>query len=144
MQLEVRRYWRGSHLQQFTQFVTVGASGVVVDFGLYLLLTRGFAFWHVHYLAANAVSFTVANINNFWWNRVWTFQATAGRIARQYPRFLAASLVYLAVTQGVVWVLVGIFGWYDLAAKAVALALAVGVYFIAVRRTVFHEPAATG
>lgn len=127
----------GERLRQFAKFVAVGATGVVVDFGVYVALTRGFAWGRAHYLLANVVSFLCANFNNFMWNRAWTFRGARGSARRQYAGFLAASLVYLAAVQATVWVLVGSFGWYDLAAKVAALAVSVGLYFAVVRRHVF-------
>ena len=55
---------------RFLKFATVGAIGTVVDFGVYnfLNLVAGTA-----PVISQAISFSVAVVNNFLWNRHWTY-----------------------------------------------------------------------
>jgi putative flippase GtrA len=55
---------------RFLKFATVGAIGTVVDFGIYnfLNLVVGTA-----PVISQAISFALAVINNFLWNRHWTY-----------------------------------------------------------------------
>jgi putative flippase GtrA len=56
--------------RRFLKFAAVGAIGTVVDFGIYnfLNLIVGTA-----PVISQAISFTVAVVNNFLWNRHWTY-----------------------------------------------------------------------
>jgi putative flippase GtrA len=55
---------------RFLKFATVGAIGTVVDFGIYNLLNLVAGFAPV---ISQAISFAVAVVNNFLWNRHWTY-----------------------------------------------------------------------
>jgi putative flippase GtrA len=59
--------------RRFFRFALVGISGAVVDFGIFNLLA---SFLHFSSTLAQAISFTVAVINNFIWNRLWTYPET--------------------------------------------------------------------
>jgi putative flippase GtrA len=87
---------------RFVRFCVVGGSGVVVNYGVYLPLTR---FLHVLEETALAVSIGVSILTNFALNELWTFRdrrsggqlASAGRLAR----FVVVSLVGAAIQWGV-------------------------------------------
>jgi len=55
---------------RFLKFATVGAIGTVVDFGIYNFLNLVFGMAPV---ISQAISFSVAVVNNFLWNRHWTY-----------------------------------------------------------------------
>src|SRR5439155_17833925 len=75
---------------QLAKFCTVGASGYVVNLGVYTLLLR----WAgLHYLAAAVCSFAVAVTNNYLLNRHWTFRGQRGHFAYQRLRFLVVCML---------------------------------------------------
>jgi putative flippase GtrA len=79
---------------ELLKFSAVGASGYVVNLGVYIALLNGAGF---HYLPAAACSFVVAVSNNYVWNRHWTFRNRRGHLYYQGLRFLAVSLVALGL-----------------------------------------------
>lgn len=94
-------------LQRFSRFLAVGAIGTILDFGLLSLLkTLG-----LPTLIANSVSFTTGVVNNFTWNRLWTFSDTkqAGW-KRLFLQFVLVSLVGLALNNVIVLWLENPFG----------------------------------
>lgn len=89
-------------LQRFTRFLTVGALGTFLDFGL-LTLLKAFG---LPTLVANSASFTAGVINNFTWNRLWTFADAKGSDWRkQLAQFLLVSLAGLALNNAIVLLL---------------------------------------
>ena len=60
---------------QLAKFCAVGGSGYVVNLAVFALCVEGFG---AHHLVAATVAFVVAVVNNFWWNRHWTFDARGG------------------------------------------------------------------
>ena len=85
--------------KRFVKFATVGAAGAVTDFAILNLLIQiaGFQEWQ-----ANAVSFTVAVIQNFFLNRSWTFPESQDRDAgKQLGQFALVSLIGLALNMAV-------------------------------------------
>ncbi len=63
----------GKETKRFLKFAVVGTSGTVVDFGL---LNFGILVLGLSKALANTISFSVAVMNNFLWNRLWTFPET--------------------------------------------------------------------
>ncbi len=55
---------------RFLRFALVGTIGALVDFATFNLLIK---FTPIEPVWANVVSFTVAVVNNFTWNRYWTY-----------------------------------------------------------------------
>ncbi len=80
---------------RFLRFAAVGASGAVVDFGVLNLLTLIF---HVNFVAASVVSFIMAVINNFIWNRLWTYPDSRSKaVSHQLIQFSLINVVGLII-----------------------------------------------
>lgn len=94
---------------RFCKFATVGAVGAVVDFTILNLAHKLFPWpvWSEAGLAfrvgwplvlANSLSFTIAVLSNFTWNRLWTFpESRARRKRQQLPRFVLVNLIGLGI-----------------------------------------------
>ncbi len=120
------RYVKHLLESQFLRFCAVGASGYAVNLAAYAaLLAAG-----LHYLAAAAISFFVAALSNYVWNRVWTFRASDMPVLGQGARALTVSALSLGANQLFLIVLVAA-GAGHLAAQAVAIALATPFSFAA-------------
>jgi len=80
---------------RFLRFAVVGSIGAVIDFGILNLLTIPRILpsnW------AQAVSFTMAVISNFYWNRRWTYQDSRSKpISRQFIQFFVVNAAGLAI-----------------------------------------------
>ena len=88
--------------QRFTRFLTVGAVGTFLDFSLLSLLKV----FGLPTLVANSLSFSAGVVNNFTWNRLWTFaDAKQAGWQRQLAQFLLVSLVGLALNNAIVLLL---------------------------------------
>jgi putative flippase GtrA len=100
-------YFSNKELGRFGRFLTVGALGTILDFCLLTLLkTAG-----LPTLTANSLSFTAGLINNFTWNRLWTFRDSVNASwKKQLTQFTLVSLVGLAVNNIIVLSLENIFG----------------------------------
>lgn len=112
---------------QLFKFGLVGASGYVVNLAVFALLTEAAA---VHHIPAAVGAFCVAVSNNFWWNRHWTFRASAGHAGFQAARFFTVSLFALAVNLIVLELLVSSAGLPELASQAIAVAISMPVNFV--------------
>ncbi len=56
-------------VQRFSRFLAVGAVGTILDFSLLTVLKLA----GLPTIFANSLSFTAGLLNNFTWNRLWTF-----------------------------------------------------------------------
>lgn len=80
---------------RFFRFAAVGILGAVIDFGILNLLNQLLL---VPVLIAQAVSFTVAVMSNFTWNRLWTYpESRAKPVAKQLVQFFVVSIVGLGI-----------------------------------------------
>ncbi len=79
-------------VRQFVKFGIVGASGAVVSFvGFHVLLHFKFDL-----TLAFSIGFICGGVNNYWWNRRWTFRSS-GHLGRELAQFLAVSCIALVL-----------------------------------------------
>jgi dolichol-phosphate mannosyltransferase len=112
---------------QLAKFCFVGASGYVVNLCVFALAVEVAG---VHHLVAATLAFAVAVLNNFWWNRHWTFQARHQKAAFQVPRFFAVSIVAFVFAASLLELLVSVFGMADVPAQAISIAAATPLNFV--------------
>ena len=108
----VGRFWarileNPKELERFIKFAIVGIIGAVVDFTVLNITKRLFenlglgVGWNaslephqIQLVAANTISFSVAVLSNFTWNRLWTFPESRERpIRTQLPQFTVVNVV---------------------------------------------------
>jgi len=81
--------------KRFAKFLAVGTTGFIVDFGMFNLLLKALNFPPV---LAQAISFTLAAINNFMWNRYWTYPDSRSKpLLRQFGMFFVLSVIGLLI-----------------------------------------------
>ncbi len=88
---------------QFIKFCVVGAGGMVVDFGTTWLLKEKL---HFNKYVANSTGFALAVINNFLWNKYWTFHDRNEEVGIQFLLFLGISVMGLLLNNGVIYLLI--------------------------------------
>jgi putative flippase GtrA len=101
------RRWK-REIGRFLRFAVVGSWGFIVDFSILNLLLFG-----AHFPAwlANTCSFTIAVLNTFTFNRIWTFPESRQRSAHhQLVQFFLVNLAGYTINQlvflgshGLVW-----------------------------------------
>ena len=93
---------------QFGKFFVTGIINVLVDFGvltlLIILVKKYFGIESTHILLAlgvlvvtiyslyKAISFTIANINSYFWNKYWTFEK-GGDKKSEFVQFFIVSII---------------------------------------------------
>ncbi|MBU1131451.1 GtrA family protein [Patescibacteria group bacterium] len=127
-------------LKQFIKYSFTGVLNTLTDFGVYFALTRIFSWFGHNYLAANAISFSLAVTQSFFINKYWTFQNLDNRNARfQYLKFFLVNIFTLGVNQLILYWLVDILGVYDLYAKVLLVISSVMINFTLVKFWVFKR-----
>lgn len=112
---------------QLLKFGVVGGSGYVINLGVFALLVGNFG---VHHSIAAVGAFCVAVTSNFFWNRYWTFGPGEGPAAFQAARFFAVSVAALLINLALLEALVAGTSLGELAAQAIAVALAMPFNFL--------------
>lgn len=83
---------------RFIRFAIVGGIGSVIDFGVFNLLTGTIDFFKTHAVWATVISFILAVISNFTWNRLWTYPDSRSRpLSRQLTQFVTVSVIGLFI-----------------------------------------------
>jgi dolichol-phosphate mannosyltransferase len=121
---------------QLLRFGIVGGSGYVVNLLVFAVLSGALDF---HHIAAAIGAFCVAVINNFWWNRHWTFDAREGHAGFQAARFFTVSLAGLGVNLILLELFVSGVELPELPAQALAVALTLPVNFIGNKLWTFDD-----
>mgnify|MGYP000913849477 CR=1 FL=1 len=84
--------------KRFLKFAIVGISGSVVDFGIFNLLL---SFAGLSSTISQAISFTMAVINNFIWNRLWTYPETKkSGVLKPFIQFGLVNVIGLGIRTG--------------------------------------------
>ncbi|HEY2160470.1 MAG TPA: GtrA family protein [Solirubrobacteraceae bacterium] len=112
---------------QLVRFAAVGASGYVVNLGVFAACVHLFG---VDYRVAAVIAFVVSVINNFWWNRHWTFDARHEHALSQAVRFFTVSLVAFGFQYFMLITLVSDAGLSKDLAQALAIACATPLSFL--------------
>jgi putative flippase GtrA len=111
---------------QLAKFAAVGASGYVVNLGVYAVLLKGAG---LHYAAAATCSFLVAASWNYTLNRHWTFRAERGHFGVQGMRFFVVSGLVYGANLGLLSALI-VGGSDKLVAQAIAIVLVMPLNFV--------------
>ena len=112
---------------QLLKFGIVGGSGYLINLAVFALLTGGLG---LHHSLAAVGAFCVAVTNNFLWNRHWTFEAGDGHAGFQAARFFAVSIAALLINLAALEALIAGASLGDLAAQAIAVAVAMPFNFL--------------
>ncbi|MDZ4231224.1 MAG: GtrA family protein [Patescibacteria group bacterium] len=112
---------------QIAKFIVVGGLNTVLDFAvLNLLITLTGIAVGGGFSLFKALSFSVAVINSYFWNKHWTFEAK-GKSRTEFIEFLLVSIVGVGINVGLASALVnfidplfglGVVVWANLAALA--------------------------
>jgi putative flippase GtrA len=111
---------------QLVKFCAVGGSGYVVNLAVFAAAVK---LANIHHLGAATIAFVVAVLNNFWWNRHWTFGARRGHAGFQAARFFAVSVVAFVVAAAILELLVAQ-GVTAIVAQAISLVVATPLNFV--------------
>lgn len=122
---------------QLIKFGLVGASGFLINTGIYWVLLRS----GLHYMTAAILAFCAAVANNFLLNRSWTFRQIRHDVHAgfQFARFLAVSLVALGFDLALLRLLVEHEHVGKIVAQMIAVVLVTPVSFVGNRLWSFRR-----
>jgi putative flippase GtrA len=112
---------------QFVRFGAVGATGYVVNLAVFAFCVHVLK---IDYRVSAVIAWIVSVLNNFWFNRHWTFRAKQAHPVGQGIRFFAVSLVTFGFTYLVLIGLVEGAGVTKVLAQAIAVAAGTPLNFV--------------
>lgn len=107
-------------LVQFIRYGFVSGAALVVDFGGMVLLKEAF---HVNYLVAATISFTLGLIVNYLLSLIWVFEKSKYSRGKEFSIFAAIGVCGLVINDIVIWLLTSKFGIFYVLSKLVATVL---------------------
>ncbi len=113
---------------QLIRFAAVGASGYIVNLAVFAVCVHLVG---IDYKLAAVAAFVVSVLNNFWWNRHWTFRAQReAHPVEQAVKFFAISLIAFGFSYVVLVSLVDDAGFPKVVAQAISIAAATPLSFV--------------
>ncbi len=123
-------------MRQLIKFSVVGISSTIIDWLIYFLITR---FLGIFYIFAKIISFLMAVINSYTWNRKWTFRSENPQKAQEFVKFLVVSVVGLTLNTAVMFLAVSKAHWHDLYALILATSVVMAWNFTIDKMWVFNR-----
>jgi dolichol-phosphate mannosyltransferase len=120
---------------QAAKFCIVGGSGYVVNLTVYSILLELVG---LNYVLAALGAFAVAVVNNYTWNRLWTFSASKDGIASEGLRFVAVAGGALGANVALLHAFVGL-GIAAIPAQAGAILLATPMNYLGCKLWAFRD-----
>jgi putative flippase GtrA len=98
-------------LRQITKFTIVGGLNTFLDFAVlnFLIASSGIVSG-AGFSFSKGISFIVATINSYFWNRHWTFESRNREEGLQFIQFLVISTIGLFINVGIASVIVNKIG----------------------------------
>ncbi|MET4083454.1 putative flippase GtrA [Pedobacter sp. UYP30] len=82
------------------KFGLTGFLGMAIDFGATWLFKEKIK---INKYVANAIGFSLAVTNNYFINRIWTFQSTNPHLGTEFSKFIFVSLVGLGLNTFIIY-----------------------------------------
>lgn len=130
------RIHEDSTVRPLIKFGLVGGTGYVINLSVFAV-TNGVM--GLHPIPAAVLAFSVAVLNNFVWNRIWTFRSTDSEVGLQALKFLTVSLAGLSLNLVILTLLHELTPLTELWAQAIAVALVMPVNFLLNRAWTFSR-----
>jgi putative flippase GtrA len=130
---------KGHTSNQFLRFCLVGASGVVVN---YLVMRGLYNGLRLPYGLCSVTAYLVASVNNFIFNKIFTFRDEVRGlwpIVKQYLRFLSVILLGMAINLGALVALVELMHMDPVPANLLGVLLATVSNFLGNKLFAFRQ-----
>ena len=115
--------------KEFIKYCLVGGTGVIVNLGIYLLLTRGFS---VAPEAASPVGIELSILSNFMLNNIWTFRhrAKLSSLRKKLVKFHIAAGFAGVINYAIFLVLLNQLGVNDILANLVGISFGMMINYM--------------
>ncbi len=105
-------------IYQFLRYALVGISGVIVNLLFLYIFTE---FFHVYYVLSEVFAFTIATLNNFLINKVWTFKENVrDKLFSKGTKFFMISGISLIVNTFFLYFFTDVLGIYYIYSQILA------------------------
>jgi len=91
-------------VKQFSRFVVIGLINTALDFAIlnFLMWWTGI-YSGIWLVSLNMISFSIAVINSYYWNKRWTFKDKDKIEAKEFSQFILVTLVGLFINSSIIY-----------------------------------------
>jgi len=91
-------------IKQFSRFIVIGFMNTAFDFAILNLLMWWTGIYSgIYIILLNIISFSIAVINSYLWNKYWTFKDKDGTGIKEFSQFISVTLIGLAINSSIVF-----------------------------------------
>ena len=119
----------------FLKYGIVGVFGLVVDMGIFYLLHEVLG---VNYIISNIISSSLAVVHNFIMNSFITFKVK-DRLLKRFVSFYLIALVGMAVSSGMLVVMIDGFSMDSMVAKMISILLVAVIQYFFNKKLTFRK-----
>lgn len=119
----------------FIKYALVGVVGLVVDMGLFYLFHEILA---INYIASNIMSSSLAVINNFILNSIFTFKVK-DKLLYRFISFYSIALAGMALSSGMLAVMIDGFQMNSMVSKAISVFFVAMIQYYVNKKLTFSE-----
>lgn len=125
--------------RQLTTFGLIGVTNTFWDFFVYVMLTRGWLGFRLHFLLANVFAFFLSVVNSYVLNKRFTFRNAGRDHYRQFSKFLTVNVVSLGLYEVLLSFGVHRLHLFDLTTKLGAILIVMVWNFFANKHWTFRQ-----
>ncbi|MFA7044087.1 MAG: GtrA family protein [Bacteroidales bacterium] len=119
----------------FLKYGVVGVFGLVVDMGIFYLLHKMLG---VNYVVSNIISSSLAVVHNFILNSFITFKVK-DRLLRRFASFYLIALVGMAVSSGMLAVMIDGLSMDSMVAKMISILIVAVIQYFLNKKLTFRK-----
>jgi len=109
----IKKFFQSREFKELFKYGLVGFTSTIIDLGFLYVFVE---FAQIAVIPASIMSFLIAVVNGFIWNKTWTFKDNSRNYRNQFLKFFTISSVGLILNTCFMLVFYKIFGiWYMLA-----------------------------
>ena len=139
MNTQLKSFIKHGTTIQFAKYVLMGVSNTLVDFFVYLSLTRLSLFFGTHIFVAKIISFFVATSWSYFGNKRWTFSNSNKKAPKQAWKYYIGACVCAVINVSIDYIAVKFIGLPDTIGIVIAAGGTVFVGFILNKWWVFAK-----
>ncbi len=119
----------------FIKYAMVGVVGLVVDMGLFYVFHETL---HINYILSNIMSSSLAVVNNFILNSIFTFKVK-DKLLYRFISFFSIALAGMAVSSGMLAVMIDGLQMNSMLSKAIAVFFVAMIQYYVNKKLTFSE-----
>lgn len=119
----------------FVKYALVGVVGLVVDMGLFYLFHEMMG---INYIASNIMSSSLAVVNNFILNSLFTFKVK-DKLLYRFISFYSIALAGMALSSGMLAVMIDVLQMNSMVSKAISVFFVALIQYYVNKKLTFSE-----